>query len=531
MLHLIVSVLSCRLSGKSTLLKAVIAAATGDAVRAGAGGTISIAKNAKVGYLEQKGVSGSTRTVKEEVASRMERIQEASIALEAAENRVSEGDISDAALEALETATAEFDLAGGYTAGQTISSVLKGLGFVETDNDRKCSEFSGGWQMRIALARLLLSEPDLLILDEPTNHLDKAARDWLAAYLSAFDGTLLLVSHDTALLGRTANSIAEVRNGRLELYKSRSHDQWLVERDERVKLAQTQYEANQREIERLQVYVDRFGAKTMGATLAQSKLKSIAKLSENGPQAPVVHDGPGAFLKLPTPPRGSKVLLQLDKATLCWQKDPSSIPESAAPIISDCSLTIERGMRIAVRGPNGAGKSTLLSALSGRLSPTSGRRIEGDGLALGVFTQDLAQDLDQNARAVDLVTKSVRQYDTSISDEQARAALGALGLVREKALRMVGQLSGGEKARVALASFALTPHNLLLLDEPSNHLDAGTIKVLTKALRTFAGACLVISHDREFLEALEPTHVVTVRDGLVDMQERGLQESDWEQAI
>lgn len=524
----------------------MIAAATGDTVRAGSDGLISIAKNAKVGYLEQKGVSGSTRTVKEEVASRMERLQLASEQLEVAENRVSEGDISDAALEGLETATAEFEFAGGYTAGQTIASVLKGLGFVETDNDRLCSEFSGGWQMRIALARLLLSEPDLLILDEPTNHLDKSAREWLAAYLAAFDGTLLLVSHDTALLEKAANSIAEVRNGRLELYKSRTHAQWLVEREERVKLAQTQYEANQREIERLQVYVDRFGAKTMGASLAQSKLKTIAKLTESGPQAPVRHDGPGAFLKLPTPPRGSKVLLKLDKVMLAWKQAPKSeylsTPSQqqalgstqpttpAAPIITDCSITIERGMRIAVRGPNGAGKSTLLSALSGKLCPAAGHRIEGDGLALGVFTQDLAQDLDQSARAVDVVTRAVRQYDSSISDEQARAALGALGLVKEKALRVVGQLSGGEKARVALASFALTPHNLLLLDEPSNHLDAGTIKVLTKALRTFSGACLVISHDREFLEALEPTHVITVCDGRVNMMERGLQDSDWEHA-
>jgi ATPase subunit of ABC transporter with duplicated ATPase domains len=214
-------------------------------------------------------------------------------------------------------------------------------------------------------------------------------------------------------------------------------------------------------------------------------------------------------------------LLQLRDVDIGWQKE--------SPIIRKCSLTIERGMRIAVRGPNGAGKSTLLSALSGKLTPITGKRMEGDGLALGVFTQDLAQDLDQTARAVDVVTRAVRAHDPTVSDEQARGALGALGLVKDKALRLVGQLSGGEKARVALASFVLNPHNLLLLDEPSNHLDVSTIEVLTKALRSFGGATLVISHDRKLLEALEPTHVVTVRDGKVRMEERGLEERDWEE--
>jgi len=184
-----------------------------------------------------------------------------------------------------------------------------------------------------------------------------------------------------------------------------------------------------------------------------------------------------------------------------------------------------------VRGPNGAGKSTLLSALSGKLAPTRGTRTEGDGLALGVFTQDLAQDLDQEALATEVVTRKVREKDPTISDETARKALGALGLTGEKSLRKVGHLSGGEKARVALASFVLIPHNLLLLDEPSNHLDVTTLKVLTAALREFAGSVVVISHDRMFLEELDPTHVVTVRDGRVDCQCRGLREDDWNDPI
>ena len=285
--------------------------------------------------------------------------------------------------------------------------------------------------------------------------------------------------------------------------------------------AQMRYEANQREIARLQTYIDRFGAKTMGASLAQSKRKDIEKL-EAAAQAPVTSEGPLPFLKLPPPPRGSKLLLELKKADLGWPTGTQT-----GNILSDVSVTIERGMRIVVRGPNGAGKSTLLSALSGRLVPNKGTREEGDGLELGVFTQDLAQDLDQEDLAVNVVTQKVRAFDSTISDERARGALGALGLRGEKATRKVGHLSGGEKARVALASFVLIPHNLLLLDEPSNHLDHQTLTTLTTALRGFEGATLVISHDREFLEKLEPTHVLTVRGGRASLEERGLREDDF----
>ena len=448
--------------GKSTLLRALTG--TGGELVSLRDGEIAVAKKSRMGYLEQKGVSGSTLTVREEVSSRMDRLAAATKGLELAEKKVAGGDTSDEALAELSDASVEFEAAGGYTVEQKIANVLKGLGFVESDNDRKCSEFSGGWQMRIALARLLLSEPDLLILDEPTNHLDKGARDWLGGFLSKYQGTLLLVSHDVGILESAVSSIAEVRAGRIELYKSRTHAQWQVERDERVRDAVAKYEASQREIARLQTYIDRFGAKTMGASLAQSKRKDIEKI-EASMQVPITSEGPLPFLKLPPPPRGTKTLLTLNSCDLGW---PSG--KSSGNILSGVSMCIERGMRIVVRGPNGAGKSTLLSALSGKLPPRSGSRVEGDGLELGVFTQDLAQDLDQEDIAVNVVTKKVRQFNSAISDEQARSALGALGLRGEKATRKVGHLSGGEKARVALASFVLQPHNLLLLDEVRSSL-------------------------------------------------------------
>ena len=291
--------------------------------------------------------------------------------------------------------------------------------------------------MRIALARLLLSESDLLILDEPTNHLDKGARNWLGTFLSKYDGTLLLVSHDETLLKAAVTSIAEVKNGKIELYKSRSHDQWLVERDERVAAALAQYEASQREIARLQEFVDRFGAKTMGASLAQSKLKTIEKLETAAPEAPITTEVPLPKLRLPKPPRGSYELLRITNGNIGWTEG-----ENVSPILSNVNIIIERGMRIAVRGPNGAGKSTLFNAIAGELKLTSGTRTEGDGLDLGVFKQDLAQELDQSAKAVDVVLSSVRVRDPTISDEKARTVLGSLGLIKEKSIRLVGHLSG-----------------------------------------------------------------------------------------
>ena len=244
-------------------------------------------------------------------------------------------------------------------------------------------------------------------------------------------------------------------------------------------------------------------------------------LEKEGPSAPQTSDGPKPVLVLPKPPAGTpKELLTMKEVELCWQD---------AVVLSAVSLKVEKGMRIAVRGPNGAGKSTLLSGLSQKLPLAAGERIEGDNLAMGVFTQDLAQDLDQSARAVDVVTSAAREYDPTISDEKARSVLGALGLRQEKALRLVGHLSGGEKARVALASFVLIPHNFLLLDEPTNHLDAATVTTLVEALSKWeGGAVMAISHDRSFLERLRPTHVLTVRGGTAVLEERGLKDSDWE---
>ena len=504
-------------TGKSTLLKAI----TGQEPVRVSGGRVRIHPTFRVGYLEQKGVSGSTRTVREEVASRMDRIQLAKTKMDRLEAQLAEvagDDALTALLEELAEAQEEFTAAGGYEVDAKVAKVLQGLGFQEADFDRGCDTFSGGWQMRIALGRLLLSEPEILILDEPTNHLDAAAKRWIARYLSEYEGTVLIVSHDENLLAVATSSIAEVRNRHLDLYRSRSYAQWEVEREEREARLQSEYERQQAEIERLQGFVDRFGASATKASQAQSRVKMIEKLKKEQVQAPMGVERHRPKLRLPKPPPCYEDQLELRRAAFGWAEQP---------IISDASVKIMKGQRIVVRGPNGAGKSTMLRALSGELPLKEGERVEGEGLNLGFFKQDLAQELPMGERAADVVQKAGWAVNPQLTMTEVRTVLGSLGLSQDKSLREVGWLSGGEKARVALACFALVPHNLLLLDEPSNHLDVETVASLTEALKEFKGAVVVVSHDRAFCESLGVTHVITVDDGKCTMQERALKDSDW----
>jgi ATP-binding cassette subfamily F protein 3 len=391
--------------------------------------------------------------------------------MEEAEEAITNGDTSDATLNALEEANEEFTNAGGWTQEQDVDQILGGLGFLPEDTARLCSDFSGGWQMRIALSRLLLSRPEVLLLDEPSNHLDSSARDWLAKYLSSYKGSMVLVSHDLTLLRKSVNNIADVAGGTLLKYVSCSYDKYVDEKIFRAKSAQTEYERNVAEAARLQAWVDKYGASATKASAAQSRVKMIEKMREEGkltpPAVAIVETTFQPELVLPDPPKCiGEELLTLKNADIGY--------EEGMPLLEDVSFSLKKGMKIILRGPNGAGKSTMLNCLRGKLEPLRGERIENEKLRMNVFTQDLAQELDTSARAVDLVTQYARNGkfgDINISDQQARSVMGRLGLGGEKPLRVIGSLSGGEKARVALSMFALKASNVLILDEPSNHLD------------------------------------------------------------
>jgi len=364
--------------------------------------------------------------------------------------------------------------------------------------------------------------------------LDSAARDWLGKYIANYDGSVILVSHDVDLMNKSVNSIAEITAGTLLEYRSCRYHEYLEEKEFRAMSAQAEYAKNLEEAAQLQAFIDKFSAGTKSKS-AQSRVKMLEKMKSEGkldpPPVSIVQNVRIPQLVLPPPPKPhGEDLMVIKNASIGYDPDEE-------PLLQNINLAIPRGMKLLLRGPNGAGKSTLLKALRGNMPQMilEGTREENTRLKLGVFTQDLAQELDKESRAVDLVTSYAREGldgDIEVTDETARNVMGRLGLGGEKPLRKIKALSGGEKARVALSMFALKASNLLMLDEPSNHLDVGCIQGLANALGSWGGkdgAVVVISHDREFCEKVGFTHVGTVMNGGLVLEQRPLQDGDWEQ--
>ena len=489
-------------TGKSTRLRAIVGEAPP------ADGRVHIRNNLRLGYLPQQAVSGSTQSVWDEVRSQMHHLQRLRADLAAAEQDLARH--APGSPERHERALEAFRIAGGFQEEETVGSVLHGLGFSPETWHRSCTQFSGGWQMRIALARLLLSQPDVALLDEPTNHLDLLARSWLAGFLARAPFAAVVVSHDRHLLDRFATRIVEVRAGRLHHYTG-NFSNFLEQRELRIEQHQTAFERQQAEIARLERFVTRFKAKATKATQAQSRQKQLDKIERL--------DAPEAIrlprFSRPEAPASDFTLATLRGVSLGWT------PEQT--VLRGVELALERGMRLAVLGPNGSGKSTLLSAISGKLKPHAGRRALGDRVRMGVFTQDLAADLPPDLSGLEYVVSTTPMTPP----EKIRTILGALGLSGEDALRPIRDLSGGEKARVALTALTARPHNLLLLDEPTNHLDTETVEVLVRALQQFEGGMVLVTHDRYLVESLA-THVLLVLpDGSVDLH-IGVRPSDLE---
>ncbi|MFM2160505.1 MAG: hypothetical protein RLZZ383_17 [Pseudomonadota bacterium] len=465
-------------AGKTTLLRLLVGELEAER------GVVVRRAGAEIGYLPQKAVSGSTKTVWDEAASALGRLQKLSATLAALEADVAAG--RPGAIERHAEVAEAFRHAGGWAMEERIGSVLHGLGFRPEQWQQPCDTFSGGWQMRIALARLLLAEPDVWILDEPTNHLDLAARTWLAEFLVARGRTVLLVSHDRWFLDRVCDRTIELRHGRLDAWKG-NLTSWLAERERRAAAEVAAFEAQQEEIAKLQGFVDRFGAKATKASQAQSRVRALERIDRL--DAPT-SDGPRARLSLPEAPGCAEEVVVLERATVGWP--------DAAPLVRDLDLTLLRGERLALLGPNGIGKSTLLAAIAGTLSLSAGRRRLGREVRVGWYRQDVAQALAPDATPLEVVPAA----SPLTPEPRVRGVLGALGLRGDAALRRIGDLSGGEKSRVVLASFVLQPANLLLLDEPTNHLDAVTVEVLADALAAWTGALVLVSHDRYLVERL-----------------------------
>ena len=407
------------------------------------------------------------------------------------------GDDLDALVHQHAELQEEFERRGGYGIEAEVGRVLDGLGFLPTDRDRPTDQFSGGWQMRIALARLLLGRPDVLLLDEPTNHLDLAATEWLEDYVKASRATMLIVSHDRYFLDSVVQRVFELRQGRIETFPPGNYSTYRVERARRDEAVQDIAQRQNEEIERVEAYIRRYKEGNR-ATMAKSREKMLARLEAQRIAAP--RQDRVVKFAFPAAPLSGREVVILSRSQRAY---------GPRIVLDDVTLTIERAERIALIGPNGAGKSTLLRLLGGRDRPTRGTATLGIGVRPAYFAQDQAEHLDPSNTVFD----EVYQAAPATWDIQAvRDLLGRFLFSGEDQFKSVATLSGGERSRVALAKLLLRPNNLLLLDEPTNHLDIATRERLEETLSGYPGTLIVATHDRYLVNRLA-TKVIEVADG------------------
>ena len=387
-----------------------------------------------------------------------------------------------------------------YTLEPRAKKILAGLGFREGDYEKQAKSFSGGWVMRAHLARLLVSEPALLLLDEPTNHLDLEALLWFQEYLTRYPGGLVLISHDRAFLNALCTGILELRSGRLERYTG-DYDMFLQQKEDRKEQLASRFKNQQREIAHLQKFVDRFGAKASMASRAKSKEKQIARLEEAAVDEPE-EDLRKIHFKFPQPPRSGRKIIDLEHVQQAYGDHV---------VYKDLNFSAERGQRIVLVGPNGAGKSTLLKILGGVIPIQGGTRELGSNVVPGYFAQNRMDTLD-GKRTVFEEAMEVRNINRDVTEQMARKILGGFLFRKDDVFKRISVLSGGEKSRLSLAKLLLAPPNLLLMDEPTTHLDIASIDSLVGALEAYEGTLVFISHDVYFIRALAQT-VLHVHSG------------------
>jgi ATP-binding cassette subfamily F protein 3 len=480
-------------AGKSTLLKMIAEAIAPDS------GRISRPQRTRVGYLAQDAPEMAGRSVIEETLGALTELR----ALDARRIELEQilagehtGPAHDAALAELGEVLTNLERHRFYTAESRAEALLFGLGFTPADLGRDVAEFSGGIRMRIALAKLLLTEPEFLMLDEPTNHLDIEARNWLEDYLANYPGGLIVVSHDRYFLDRVTTRTVEVARGRLTEYIG-GYSKYLVQSNERFAAELAAYQKQRDEIEHIEAFISRFRYQASKASLVQSRIKQLEKIVRLEPPANI--EKPPA-ISFPACERGGRRVFEL-----------RGVVKKYGPltVYDGIDLVIERGARIALVGPNGAGKSTMMKILAGVEPLTAGERRVGDGVRIGYFAQNLAEGLDYEKRVLNELSDAAEGMTTT----EIRGLLGAMLFSSDEVDKRVGVLSGGERARLALAKVLAHRNNCLLLDEPTNNLDIVAKDTLLEALRRFPGTVVIVSHDRYLLNELV-TEVIEVGRGL-----------------
>ncbi len=470
-------------SGKTTLLRMLAGLEEPDA------GSIRMATGTTIGYLPQDGLVHRGRTVHEEVVQAFAEL----LSLKEEQHRIEDtlaqathddGGEHERLLLRYAEITERFKHLGGYEMEARVAEVLKGLGFSEEDQGRRTEEFSGGWQMRIALAKLLLARPNLLLMDEPTNHLDLPARNWLEEYLADYPGSVVLVSHDRYFLDATVKRITEVGLRTLTDYHG-NYSKYLVEHEARMERLREAHRRQTEEIEKVTAFINKFRYQATKARQVQSRIKMLDKvdLIEIPPERKKIR------FKFPDAPRPGRVLLELKGVRRAYGENV---------VLEHVDLMVERGDRIALVGPNGAGKSTLMRILAGVDRPDGGVRVAGHQVVTDYFAQDQAAVLDGS--------RTVYEEMSAASPVQMvpmiRHILGGFLFTGDDVYKRVGVLSGGERNRLALAKMLLNPSNLLILDEPTNHLDLDSKEVLLDALTDYGGTLIFVSHDRYFVDRL-----------------------------